>query len=433
MVESAWWDQWQGEFEESLIDGDQRGIHDLVKALRSAVEKDDWSDRAWEVYSQAQESALDHDQVDVAIQIARFGSHGGDVNELALLGWEKRPSLGKKIAARLDTEELWRSAFTLQKYARDDWESELGQGKKWMIDKARDRLRSEWKKAIQEGMAARWEAREDCAWKRVCDQTGAPLWSKASCPPIPEQQDDRREEPPEWCVERGRALDIVEDALVIGAPWVEGWSQAVEKAGASADPELWAPERWKRMESGWRWADAHWKQWVEVMGGCSIEGTGKKARQSAMSAREKLSKIAEEIEKEGAAWLIPALICWGRHQRVDEEMFENLAPLIERCSVNLDNVGLVAANVDYGSFNARMCALLDELDRRGQVSEEAAAAIGARWKDLKSSPQWSDWIRNSAFTHQFDRSAEKWMARQEAWELGQASHEGKKPMSKSRM
>jgi len=100
--------------------------------------------------------------------------------------------------------------------------------------------------------------------------------------------------------------------------------------------------------------------------------------------------MLEKLESFGAIWLLPCFVAWGDHRAVDPLFFTSKMPVIvERCAIDESNEFLFRANLDHGSFNLRMCAIVAMLADKNKIDPRSAAGLLEHAKQF--GPEQTDW------------------------------------------
>lgn len=172
---------------------------------------------------------------------------------------------------------------------------------------------------------------------------------------------------------RGSSLGLPEEFLLWSVPDIEAWRSEISLSrGASP---LGRPDDFEEMARSWA-AD------VELQPAARDEIPKARSKRNPQIA----AKLAAGFEKAGAQCWIPFVLCWAQHSGFKDSDSLVLGPLLDAARVDASNVGLLATNLHYGSFNARVARVAGEVRRRGGMDDAAARVVHARWEDLWCAP-----------------------------------------------
>jgi hypothetical protein len=370
---------------DDLFDAVKGADEDKALACVAALPKsggDDVDDDAWRLVMEA----IDKGWGRLALAMIQEDKAGGMELDVAL---DHACESGiydsyQTLSAPCDRYELLRGAYRAQCGARlardegaptDDFSSIIRDA----IARA-DHLRMiEWDQAREEGLDKRWSARPRLGYEQSCEAWSVPLWSASAAEPIlseelPDQtkiQSVHALGDVESITQHGSALDLPSDFLLWGPADVRS---LVSECAQRNDDALWRPELLVDMADSWRVARKH----ID-----SIKSAVERAHDGRAPDAQKL---AAKIEKLGIQRWAPFLLAWCAHRAFNESTAKMFEPALRACVIDMSNVGLVAANIDYGSFNARVAVIAMSIRSLGGMDDAAACVISARLEDMASNP-----------------------------------------------
>lgn len=358
---------------DALEGGDERAAMDLVKSLPREG-NDLFDSDAWRLA----EKAIVQGWPNLAVAMIN-GSKAGSMDmeaALAIASEVDRLDSFEVLSAECDRFDLLRCAYKA-KHARGGRPGGEVYGQ--ALERA-GRLRlEEWRGACQEGLASRWMARPKMAYELACERWGIPLWSaNAAGSMAPESEGAFGAgrgslDGVESMARHGSALGLPEETLLWSQADVE--SLAAEGARRGADP-LWRADLLAPMLAGWEAARAYLPLAASLAQCIPGDASGRLA-----------ANFAKDVVGLGLRRWAPFMLAWSAHQPFGEKEAKAFEPVLRVCVVDASNVGLVAANIDYGSFNARMAVIAVAARQMGAMDDAATAVVGARLADLAGTPE----------------------------------------------
>lgn len=108
-----------------------------------------------------------------------------------------------------------------------------------------------------------------------------------------------------------------------------------------------------------------------------------------LHAEARQRSFLELLNAHGGLWQLPLWMAWGTHAALRSERALREWPyLCERARIDEENGFLIAANLDYGSFNFRVCALINITSRSGGLSVSVAQDLLRVAKEREGLPGW---------------------------------------------
>lgn len=315
------------------------------------------------------------------------------------------PELLGAVVDLPDEEELWRMAYKASRALDYQTEAEPGESQacgflQALVGRARELRRADWAGARREpgGLAGRWARRARGRYEATCEELGVPLWSASAAPCaldkgrslqswVDMSRGDGWEGAPETMEERGWALDQPEEVLLWGPEAVEAWSAEI-----ALHPEAlaWRSADFEEMAASWGRTRAMLPWIRKEVSLCRKE-----------EGRERAGEVARRMVEAGAERWIPFVLAWADHRGFEDGDALRFGPMLDASRVDLCNVGMVAANIDYGSFNARLARVAEEVRRRGGMDDASAQVVHARWEDLFADKTWQAFFERSSFQGDF--------------------------------
>lgn len=378
------------QMEQTIRKGSHHEAMALVGSLPSSIDTfEDLQSETWSLF----ELALQEGMPEIALAMLQEDKvHNFDiVNAVDMIGELDCPKAVPVFAEVAKASGLLRSAY----HAR----SEHGHGKSQVdplaIATAASMNSKAWRSALDDGLYRRWDRRDKTRYEASCELLNIPLWSSCAASSVAElarKEVDRQNMGGEglfiedmW--HRGSALDLPEDFLLWSKEAVAAFMS--ESANQAHNPS-WKPELLDQVAQGWSAACDLLPQVCQEM---------PKSRQSGPTAM--LALLAESLDLERAAPWMPFMAAWGEHVGFHDADHAALAPWLARARIDQRNVGLVAANIHYGSFNARICRIATHLRNIGNMDDDSTLVIRARIEDLWENPVMKGYMSNSSFVDDF--------------------------------
>lgn len=283
-------------------------------------------------------------------------------------------SLLRALCEYLDQDQLYRAAYHAQRGGAGAAEY------RFLLEAAEERSLDQWRERAQSGLLALWDRRVKGQYETACDQLGVPAWSKACAESIGDraaQASVRLDGPgadrePESGVEarrhRDHALSLPSETLLMDRAFFTFWAQELQSPGLAedlADLNLFRSE-WSATASAFPKLVSLWE-----------------------SAREEPANaplFAAAIRNANAQRFAPFIMAWGAHSAFTALHAKAMPEAIEACLIDRLNIGALCANIDYGSFNARMAAVAVACRQAGRMDDDATLIARARLCDLSASP-----------------------------------------------
>ena len=140
-----------------------------------------------------------------------------------------------------------------------------------------------------------------------------------------------------------------------------------------------------------------------------------RSRDAGPGQAKALEAIAAEFVGAGAQCWIPT---WANHKPYDDQAERALAPLWKVAILDEQNVGFLAGQWHYVSFNARVARIGVGLARHGLASDAAVAILGARIADLAQDPASRRRLDNSSFESEIRELSAEMLAMAQRLEIG---------------
>lgn len=290
------------------------------------------------------------------------------------------------------------------------------------IELARMHRARQWSDAILRGVGAKWAQRSPRAYEKACEEWKVPLWSKAAARDLSGCESEMSlGASVEYAENAGKALGLPNEMLLWSQEDVNGWRSVGDQEGNGA---CWEEEVFDDMCNSW--ADIAARQ-------IDIKHQMKQARGLIHSVADdelvrddtSVASLASFIEScKGGRW-VPFIVAWANHAAFVKADHENLAPLLRVGMIDRANVGLVCANIDYGSFNARMALIAMHLHGMGRVDECAVRVISARLNDLWNIPAMRKTMETGSFCAEMALARDYFSASAARFDMEQASSPGR--------
>lgn len=286
------------------------------------------------------------------------------------------------------------------------------------------RLRlGEWEAACQEGLASRWAARPKMAYESACESWGVPLWSANAAGSVGGESQRGlgiealhvlgAQELPfftlgvECMAHEGSALGLPEETLLWSQADVQSLSAETARQGSAP---FWRGDLLAPMLAGWEAARIYLPRAASLASGVRKDGSGGLAE-----------RFAKDIVELGIQRWAPFMLAWSVHGPFGPAEAKAFEPVLRACVIDASNVGLVAANIDYGSFNARVAVIAVAARQAGAMDDAASAVVAARLHDMAQDPVLSSRFSNLNFGAEMSQAWRFFQAQGCRLEMGAAA------------
>lgn len=303
----------------------------------------------------------------------------------------------KKIARHANRHELCHALY----HANRDWD--LSDDMVKFFQKSIDqRIKSAWGGSPSSNLATEWLGRPSSPYKKACEREGMPWWSAGAARPALAWVDEM-EESPLWMSRLASAIGRVEEVLLFSGLEFDLIKASIMKLS----PDLSALSDFDRFERGFEVAKFYLPQVIKGIGD---------ARKSKSS--KPIVELAKKLGAGGAGPWIPLMLAWADHSGFFKSDRKVLAPLIEQAIIDRTNVGLVAQNYNYGSFNARMAGVVEAMRLAGRIEPGAMVVLGTYISEMKSEPRaWQAMRKHNAFFDELEQLATPLLAEAERCDI----------------
>ena len=370
---------------EAIESGRMSNALALVQMLPGELDAaGDLQRQTWDLF----EMALDADMPELALALYKEGKvHNFDLSSAMDMIGEKDCSAAVLVfAGEAGRDGLLRCAYHA---AFERNQTQTGSSALAMASKM---LSRDWKDALQDGLQNRWDRREKKRYELACEELKIPLWNACaglSVLDLAQTEEDRlagKEQPEkvEDMRHNATALDLPHEYLLWGSEAVCAFERESEKR--AGDP-LWRADLLDSAIKGWHAANAALPRAKKAIGAAR---RGKKDKSG-------LESLGKHLAKEGAQPWVPFMLAWCEHQGFSDSDKEDLAPLLKVARIDARNAGLIAANLEYGSFNARIARIAMHLRQIGNMDDGAVLVARARIEDLWENPAMRKFLLDSSF------------------------------------
>lgn len=287
----------------------------------------------------------------------------------------------------------------------------------FLFDGAQAAARAQWELASKEGLSRRWRDRPRGAYEAMADALAAPVWACSCAPPAASliAGDPKRvafdgpQSAPEWRPRESRALGLPSETLLADELFFEFWERDLRAQGDAG-----GLRGLQDFHAEWGRAERSLKRLLSL---------NDSVRSSARS-RSQLAALIQDLQIQRVA---PFILVWGAHTAFTADNAKALEPVLRACNIDLACAGFLCANLEYGSFNARVARLLLSCHPLGVVSPEATLLIHARFCDLASTPNLRSRLDSASFSSEIKQAAAYFAAQAEALEIAQAAPPPRQP------
>jgi hypothetical protein len=214
----------------------------------------------------------------------------------------------------------------------------------------------------------------------------------------------------EEAAHNGSAMDLPEDVLLWSQEAVDALSRESELRSADS---AWNTTLLDSTLEGWRAAKAALPMLEKAMEAARSGGS-----------KAKLEALCKKLSSPGASRWLPFMAAWGQHQGFSESDKQALSPLLERSVVDSGNVGLMAANMEDGSFNGRIALIAMHLRQIARMDDASLLVLRARVEDLWADPVMGKFMADSSFVDDFKKARGYFASEADRIELERATRVG---------